>query len=519
MVEQNKVFKIGTRGSLLARTQTGQVKMLLEDLTDHRFEIVTIKTQGDIKNDVPLWQLEGDNFFTKELDQALISQEVDLVVHSFKDLGTKRPEDLFLGAITKRDYAHDILLIKKDTINKLPSLKTLTIGTSSPRRKANIEYNLKQFLPYSKKLSIKTLDLRGNINTRIEKLKNDEYHAIVLALAGIERLATSDEKYKHLCRLLDDLTFMLLPQSHFTSAAGQGALAIEISQKNKYFEQLKVLLQLIDDSTTREEVEREKKAFAEYGEGCHLAVGINVRKIGDNYLHIHQGHKQKDKVELMFLENERIEAPDSAYFLGVPYHQATSLQTLFVTYDELIEKVPGDIAQESIDAHFIVTSSYCIPKLKEFFSHGTIWSSGHKTMIKLAQEGFWVHGTADSQGENYLKKLLASKSIQIMLAEYNINMWKVLTNDTSSSDLGDTIPCYSRKIKQPSVAFRKRILETRIFYWSSFFQYQTYISTFPQIKNAIHCCGLGKTFTRFTQNKIEVLPFCNIAEFINWIQH
>ena len=101
-------YKIGTRGSLLALTQCGQVKDQLEKITGDTFELVSIKTQGDIQTSQPLWQMEGNNFFTKDLDEALLKGDVDLVVHSYKDLGSIRPEGITLAAVTKRSFAHDI---------------------------------------------------------------------------------------------------------------------------------------------------------------------------------------------------------------------------------------------------------------------------------------------------------------------------------------------------------------------------------------------------------------------------
>ncbi len=221
-------YKIGTRGSLLALTQCGQVKDQLEKITGDTFELVVIKTQGDIIQNAPLWQLDGKDFFTKELDEALLSGAVDLVVHSYKDLGSVRPEGITLAAVTKRTFAHDVLLIKNETIPTIATKKEFIVGTSSPRRIVNIEKYLKDYLPSAASdLSVKTKMLRGNVNTRIQKLVDGEFDAIVLALPGIERLALTAESNKELTRLLKNVNFMVLPQSQFPSSASQGALGIE----------------------------------------------------------------------------------------------------------------------------------------------------------------------------------------------------------------------------------------------------------------------------------------------------
>jgi hydroxymethylbilane synthase len=186
------MYRIGTRGSLLALTQCNQVKNQLEKLTGDKFELEIIKTQGDMITNAPLWQLDGKDFFTKELDEALLSGAVDLVVHSYKDLGSVRPDEILLAAITKRSYAHDILLIKKDTISEIKNKAELFVGTSSPRRMVNLKNHLKNYLPNATNLTVTTKVLRGNVNTRIQKLKDNEYDAIVLALPGIERLALTE---------------------------------------------------------------------------------------------------------------------------------------------------------------------------------------------------------------------------------------------------------------------------------------------------------------------------------------
>ena len=287
-----KTYRVGTRGSLLALTQCNQIINQLRQLTGDNFELEIIKTQGDQNTTIPLWQMEGQNFFTKELDQALIEKKVDLVVHSYKDLGSIRPSELELAAITKRSYPHDILLIKKETISNLKNLNEFIVGTSSLRRISNIGNHLKKFLP-SENLKIVTQTLRGNVNSRILKLQEGKYHAIILALAGLERLSETEE-VRHLTEGLD---FMVLPLSIFPSAASQGALAIEVFRGNS---ELLEKIKLVQDPNTFEEVRRERKAFNDYGGGCHLAVGINVLKLDNNFLHLHQGELNNKEVSKNF---------------------------------------------------------------------------------------------------------------------------------------------------------------------------------------------------------------------------
>ena len=484
-------YKVGTRGSLLALTQCNQIVKQLKMLTGDNFELEIIKTQGDQDTSLPLWQMEGQNFFTKELDQALIEKKVDLVVHSYKDLGSIRPKELELAAVTKRTFPHDILLIKKETLFNLKNLNELVVGTSSPRRIKNTSNHLKKYLPGVKNnLIVKAENLRGNVNSRLLKLKEGKYHAILLALAGMERLSESEE----IKTLVTGMTFMILPLSVFPSAAAQGALAIEILTGNK---ELLNKVKKVEDFHTLQEVQRERKAFNDYGGGCHLAVGINVKKLGENYVHFHQGELDNQSVSINFLERPR--------HISVP----TGVKSFIGKNDPLIKKAPlpdGIL----IEANFYVTSLHCLDKFKKIYNEGTIWASGVKTMQGLIKEGFWVNGCSDSFGDIQIKVLKESKFLSLMM---KILSWKTLTSKTGSSTIGEVIPAYEHEITPPSDDFKKIIEETEIFYWTSYFQYQTYLNFFPQIKTKNHCCGLGKTLLTFQEKNIEVTPFLGPEEF------
>jgi len=504
-----KTFKVGTRGSLLALTQCRQIVSELTEKTGDTFELEIIKTQGDLNTTAPLWQMEGQNFFTKELDQALIEKSVDLVVHSYKDLGSIRPDQLEIAAITKRKYTQDILLIREDSLNKLKNLDTFTVGTSSPRRIANTSFNLKDYLPGIKKdLSIETKMLRGNVNTRIGKLQNGDYDAIILALAGIERLALSEKSREELIPLLKGLNFMILPLDHFPSSASQGALAIEVLKENI---KLKEKLNVVQDEDTFQEIKRERKSFNEYGGGCHLAVGINVAKSGPFFLHVHQGEFENKRVSFKKLERpNEIKIPSGIpYFIGMPKGPE---QGAF--YDQLITKKPLPV-EGKLNAHFYITTSHCFKAFEDVFAGGSIWAAGNRTMRKLVEKGYWVRGCADSLGDEAILRLKSSKVIQLMLDNLP---WKVLTNDKSKSDLGEVIPAYTRIIEEVNKEFETGILKCQAFFWASFFQYQQYVNRFPELKDRFHACGLGKTYTQFIKEGIEVTPFSGFKEFSNNIK-
>lgn len=485
-------YKIGTRGSLLAVTQCTLIKNEITKLTGDEFELQLIKTQGDQQTEKPLWQMDGKDFFTKELDTALLANDVDLVVHSYKDLGSDRPDGIELTTITERKFAHDILLVKKEYIPQIQSLDTFIVGTSSPRRIVNVESSLKDFLPgASESLKVKCEMLRGNVNTRIQKLKDGNYHAIVLALAGLERLANKEESKKELATLLEGLTFMVMPQKVFPSSASQGALAIEYNG-NRADKDLYKTLRSVHHDITEQEVKRERAAFQSYGGGCHLAVGIHVKKHKDLFIHIEKGEHQDKKIKKLFLE-------------GIDYKDIQGKSSYLVLGDKdvLISKEKLNTIVPS-ERNIFVTSKYCIDHL-ENVSASSIWSSGIMTAKRLAKSGHWINGSAEGFGHEEIARINQSKAIQMLLKSRE---WAVLTHDQGESLLGDTFACYKRVVTENDFSTNAEVL-----YWSSFYQYQLYIEKYPELENKIHACGLGKTYDQFQANNIKVYPFLDMESF------
>jgi hydroxymethylbilane synthase len=201
----SQVLRIGTRGSALALWQANETKRLIEALPGApTVELVVIKTQGDLQQEIPLWKTPGKGFFTAELDRAQLAGEVDVVVHSLKDLATVLTPGLALAAVLEREDPRDALIVRGGgTFATLP--KAARIGTSSLRRRA--------FLKHSRP-DLQHLELRGNVPTRIRKLDEGEYDAIILATAGLKRLG------------LDDRISERMPTKAFPNAVAQGIIGI-----------------------------------------------------------------------------------------------------------------------------------------------------------------------------------------------------------------------------------------------------------------------------------------------------
>lgn len=249
---------IGTRGSELALWQANFVKNELATIGVSA-ELKIIKTQGDRILNLSFDKLEGKGFFTKELEEELLAGTIDLAVHSHKDLPTENPPGLIIAAVSEREDPSELLLILKDCVDVHQKLSVKfggTVGTSSNRRKA-------QLLAYRPDLEIE--DLRGNVNTRIQKLRDEKYDAIMLAKAGVSRLGLDLSEFH-----IEELT-----PTELVPAPAQGVLAIQIRENDH---DLYERLQALHNQDVAEQLNVERTVLKLFGGGCHLPLGCYCRK-------------------------------------------------------------------------------------------------------------------------------------------------------------------------------------------------------------------------------------------------
>jgi hydroxymethylbilane synthase len=250
---KNKII-IGSRGSDLALWQANYVKTQLEK-KEIEVEIKIIKTKGDIVQDLSFDKIEGKGFFTKEIEEALLNQEIDLAVHSHKDLPTESPEGLTIAAVSYREDPSELLLIRKTEVDESQILElkpNAIVGTSASRRKA-------QLLLFRKDIAIK--DLRGNVPTRINKLRNGDYDAIMIASAGVERLELD----------LSDLHVLKLDPKEFIPAPSQGVLALQTRSEDDAL--ISTLEGVFKNDDIKEYVTVERQLLNLFGGGCHTPIG------------------------------------------------------------------------------------------------------------------------------------------------------------------------------------------------------------------------------------------------------
>jgi hydroxymethylbilane synthase len=254
-----RIIRIGSRKSQLALVQTYWIQEKLQQaFPDRQFEVQTMSTHGDKILDVALSKIGDKGLFTKELELGMLSNEIDFAVHSLKDLPTNLPDGLVLGVVTERENPADGLVVhqkhRDKQIDTLPAGSV--VGTSSLRRLAQLRHHFPHF-------SFK--DVRGNLNTRLKKLDDGEYDALILAVAGLERLEMSDRIHQK------------LPPEISLHAVGQGALGIECRADDA---EVLELLKAIEHQPTAQRCYAERSFLRELEGGCQVPIGVNTQLEG-----------------------------------------------------------------------------------------------------------------------------------------------------------------------------------------------------------------------------------------------
>lgn len=246
-------IKVGTRQSALAMTQSGQTIDALKTLAAKArlpldFEVVPIVTRGDRILDVTLSKVGGKGLFVKEIEEALLGGEIDIAIHSMKDMPFELPEGLVIGCVPPREDPRDALVnLTSSTLSDLPP--GARIGTSSLRRSAQLQ---------SRRPDFRIESLRGNIDTRLRKLESEGLDAIVLAAAGLKRMGWSDR-----------ITAYIEPEDCLP-AVGQGALAIECRASD---EEVLALLGMLNDTAAERAVAAERTFLGLLNGGCQVPIG------------------------------------------------------------------------------------------------------------------------------------------------------------------------------------------------------------------------------------------------------
>ncbi|GFH41732.1 porphobilinogen deaminase [Lactococcus hodotermopsidis] len=257
-----KKIRIGTRESPLAMRQTQIIiDLLREKIGLFDYEIISTKTLGDKLLDISLKEIGGKGVFVKDIEAGLLTGEIDLAVHSAKDMPFKLLSGLTIGAIAPRAVVNDVLIFRDSAVKSLADLPpNAVIGTSSSRRDLQL---------LALRADLKITDSRGKIETRLAKLQNGEFDAIILAEAGLARMA-----------YLKDLTFQRFSISECVPAVGQGALAVECRKDDI---EMLTILEKITDNVSAQAVAIEREFLEVLNGNCELPLGAYAEKIGETW--------------------------------------------------------------------------------------------------------------------------------------------------------------------------------------------------------------------------------------------
>lgn len=259
-------IRIGTRGSRLALWQAHYTQRQLEAIGVSS-ELVIIKTKGDKIQHLSLNKIEGKGFFTKEIEDALLRGDIDMAVHSMKDLPTTSPDGLVITAVSYRENPADWLIVNKSAMEESQLFKlkkNAIVGTSSARRKA-------QMLDFRPDIQLK--DIRGNVPTRLNKLRNGDFDAILLAAAGLSRLELD----------LSDFHVVRFSPKEFVPSPAQGVLAFQTAANDK---KTRRILKQLHHTEVAAVTNVERKVLNMLDGGCHLPLGVYCEKDNMGNFHI-----------------------------------------------------------------------------------------------------------------------------------------------------------------------------------------------------------------------------------------
>jgi len=460
-------------------------------------EIITRNSKGDQLQNIPLHAVEGSDFFTQDIFDALKNDEADIAVHSLKDMSSEH----FFGennfAVVDRDDARDVAIFNNDVEEKIASGKAIIIGTCSPRREEMAMVFLKKALPQlHDDIRIETKSIRGNVETRLRKLSNGEYDATILATAGLNRLLSGNEDAGLIRNLLKDKKLMLLPLIECVPAPCQGAIVAEAYFKN---EKAKNILKKINKDKLFKDCVNEKKAASQYGRGCLQRFGVTTFSYSNNSTLYAAGRDENGKEFNHWYDMPELKTKEKKLF------STTDHMGNFFEYDHLNKEI-------KISEPVVYISNYKAVKQTQFLKDKKVWASGTKTWYELAKNGIWVDGCADAFGLEFLETVLTMPLFNIKKESV-----RVITNRNGAINWrkkGWKATATYSTINHQKEELKNQIKSADVIFWTSFQQYELYKDVLKQ--NVQHACPSGETEVLLKTSGVEPIVFPNIKAFQQW---
>lgn len=496
------------RSSRLSLLQIDIVRRKIQSaFPDAKVEVIARSSKGDGLPDIPLHTVEGSDFFTEDIFNALTAGEADIAVHSLKDMSSEH----FFGqnkfAVVDRDDTRDIAVFSNYIEEKIRRGETIIIGTCSPRREEMATVFLKKALPQlSAQIKIATRSIRGNVETRLRKLNSREYDATILATAGLNRLLKSEDDAVAVKELLTDKKLMLLPLIECVPAPCQGTIVAEAHFSNaKAIEVLK----RINQGALHADCYLEKKIAVKYGAGCIQKFGVTTLAT-KNGKYLYAAGKDSEGTEFVKWD------PLPEIKINGSLFSSTDVMKGFFDYNWLNEEIEIEKNVVFVANYKAIQEPHLNPPprggLASTLRNKTILASGTKTWFELAKQGYWVTASADALGFEFLLSSLGmpvlnidAKDILILTHEAAVVRWREKGYDAISN---------YKLLPKNDKAIQESIAAAAAVFWTSFSQYEFYGKYAKP--GAKHLCAGGETAELLKQSGIEPVVFPTIKAFDQW---
>lgn len=493
-----ETIKLIGRSSRLSLLQIDIVKRKIESAFPNiKVEAIDRDSRGDALQNIPLHTVEGSDFFTQDIFDALTGGEADIAVHSLKDMSSEHFFGANRFAVVDRDDTRDVAIFNRDIEEKIKRGETIIIGTCSPRREEMATGFLEKALPQlNSEIRIESKHIRGNVETRLKKLSSGEYDATILATAGLNRLLRSREGAELIKTLLADKKLMLLPLVECVPAPCQGAVVAEAYYAN---EKAIAVLKKINDEELFADCYHEKKEAVKYGAGC-------IQKFGVTSLSTKNGK---------YLYAAGKDSEGTAFVKWEPLPKFEINGSLFSSTDVMKGFFDHELSEENLPAEkpvVFVANYKAIHKQSEYLDSKTILASGTKTWFELSKRGYWVTAGADALGFEFLLS-----SLNMPLLNIEPNDISILTHEAAAERWRrkgyHAIGNY-RQIPKGYRSIVESIAAADSIFWTSFSQYEYYGKyAKPFVK---HLCPGGETAELLKQAGVEPIIFPTIKAFEQW---
>ena len=467
---------------------------------DAKIELVPRSSRGDRLTGVPLSALDGTDFFTEEIFEALRAGEADIAVHSLKDMSAPHffSHDAF--AVVDREDVRDIAIFHPSVHEKLRRGERITIGTCSPRRERMATEFLRQALPSDgRPVHIDVRSIRGNVEGRLQQLHDGVFDGTILATAGLIRLLRSDNGL--ISGLLADKPRMVLPLVECIPAPCQGAIVAEADPARP---EMKRLLQAINDEGLLADAVAEKRMAWGYGTGCLQKFGVVTLRNVHGVCQYAAGEDQHGQAFSHWSGLPAAPSPDDVWFSSTDHMRS------FFSYAATNESL-----QTTAPVVFIANyKALNEPGVRGMLDGRRVWVSGTRTWLELSRMGIWVEGSADALGIAQLEPLWASPLIGIRRDDVCMVTHAEAAVRRRARGEQAVAPYRLEPLLDAPVA--EALTNATHIFWSSFAQFEHYGRFVGP--EATHACPGGETAERLLEAGIRPVIFPTLKSFIAWKQ-